>query len=272
MIHQTFHTKWDDTEKKTNQEEQSIFVDLGKKPVTQRQVNLYYYYQFIKSIIDKKEYKDAIEIGCGRGTIALYLALYERMNVICNDVEEKAIDIAKQNFSLHKQKATFIVGDAAKLPIPDQSVDVAVSIGLLEHLENYQQILQEQYRILRPGGVMISLNIPKKYSVQKLNNIYRFFLKLFHVPFPLKKDYFRNSDTPEMYATAAKKENFENVFTLNVNPFPIFTPIPYTCEKYIAAIYRMLLKIRSFFLSYPMKTNYFFSQAHFLVGFKKKNI
>ena len=274
--HQTFDSKWtnitSETAARKKDEEFSIFVPPGKKPVTQRQFNLFNYYEFIKNVVANRDYRNAIEIGCGRGTIALYMALYEKLSVICNDSEKSAIELARRNFDYYgaKNSAEFMISDAATISLSDNSVDISASIGLLEHLEDYRPILREQLRILRPGGVLISLNIPKKNSVQNLNKIYRKIIGLLMPSKPLKPDYYRNKDTPEEYEARAKEIGFTDVYTVNVNPFPLFTPLHPSVEPWITALYRMVLFVRRLYLHYPFKTGYGVSQAHFLVGFKKK--
>ncbi len=37
-------------------------------------------------------------------------------------------------------------------PIPDQSFDIALCINVLEHIFNYQNVISETFRILKPGG------------------------------------------------------------------------------------------------------------------------
>jgi ubiquinone/menaquinone biosynthesis C-methylase UbiE len=269
MSYQRFGDKWKQAGAGAPGEEFSIFVPKGDHPRTQRQVNLFNYYQFVHSIIKGRGYTSAIEIGCGRGTMSLYLNLYERLRVICNDADADAIALAKKNFELHQGTAEFILGDATALPIPDNSVDVAVSIGLLEHLDDYSPLLKEQFRILKPGGVMISLNIPKKISVQYLNKIYRAILHILKPSLILKADYYRNSGTPEQFAVKASQVGFQEVSTTNVNPFPLFTPLGGYAENILAVLYRAIIKIRRLYLAYPFKTTHALSQAHFLVGFKK---
>lgn len=269
MPHQTFDSKWKNISEKKKDEEFSIFVPPGKKPKTQRQFNLFNYHEFIKGVIKGRGYKDAIEIGCGRGTIALYLRIYEKLSLVCNDNEESAINLAKNNFTYFNADAKFVVSDASNLGLPDESLDMSVSIGLLEHLPNYDAILKEQFRVLKSGGVMISLNIPKKNSVQILNNLYRAVYRFFKPSYPLKPDYYRNSDMPADYIKNALSVGFKDVYTVNVNPFPLFTPLHPVLERVMTPLYRTILFLRRIYLPYPFKTSYSLSQAHFLVGFKK---
>jgi hypothetical protein len=119
------------------------------------------------------------------------------------------------------------------------------------------------------GGAMISLNIPKKFSIQSLNTVMRFIKKLFgfHTE-DIRKDYYRNILTPEDYKNAAIKAGFKNVEITHVCPFPIYTPIALSTDKKITAINKSILKIRGVFQKYPYKTNRLFAQAHFLVAYK----
>jgi len=248
--------------------EWSLFVPQGAKPRTQRQFNLYNYYRFINSVISGKNYMSAVELGCGRGTIGLFLNKYDKMKVTLVDIDAGAINLAKENLSFFGGKADYVVADAQATGLPANSVDVAVSIGLLEHIPDYRKVLLEEYRILKPGGVIINLNIPEKWSAQKFNNIYKGLLRLFFGSKKLQKDYYRNGDKPEQYLAAAAEAGFKNCSVMNVNPFTIWTPIPQWCEYPLALLYRCILWCRGFFMKEPLKTNYLFSQGHFLVGYK----
>jgi len=45
--------------------------------------------------------------------------------------------------------------DGIRLPFDDESFDVVTSWHVIEHVENVQQTLNEWYRVVRPGGVMV---------------------------------------------------------------------------------------------------------------------
>ena len=212
-----------------------------------------------------------MEIGCGRGTISLYLASYERKKMTLLDTSADAIAIAKDSFQKRGLDATYIVGDALDTKLPDESFDAIVSIGLAEHLDDVTSLFKEQYRLLRKGGVMISLNIPKKKtSIQYLNTIFRYIKKVCGTYTELvSKDYYRNEYTPEEYADFAKRVGFSDVSITHVCPFPIYTPLDMIYDKKITKVRNMYLSIRKLWMSYPYKTNKYMAQAHFLVGYKK---
>lgn len=51
-----------------------------------------------------------------------------------------------------------------QLPFADQSYDVVLSFGVLEHVPNDRESLREIYRVLRPGGLLLCYNLPGAHS------------------------------------------------------------------------------------------------------------
>jgi SAM-dependent methyltransferase len=66
--------------------------------------------------------------------------------VVCVDIEEgPGVDLVADAHDLHM--------------VADGSVDCVTSVSVLEHVRNPQKVMQEIYRILKPGGV-IYINVP----------------------------------------------------------------------------------------------------------------
>lgn len=268
MEESKFENKWRNICEGKSSEELKLFVPPGSRPKTQREINLYWHYRLFKKYLKGKNYKSGLELGCGRGTMSLYLNQYEKMDVAMLDISEDALDVARKNFGIVGAKGEFICASSDTLPLADNSFDIVYSIGLLEHLPDYKKTMAEAYRVLKPGGMMISLNIPAKWSLQVLNNGYKRILSSITGKKYSPKDYYRNSDKPKDYYMAAKSCGFKNLEIINTSPFPIFTPIPMSLDRKVASLYNFILKLRSLFMDYPMKASYIFSQAHFLVGYK----
>lgn len=267
-----FSNKWSNIRSaKTDADEKVLFVEPGNVPATQRQVIFYHEFLFVKQLLDTPAVREVVEVGCGRGTMGLFLAAYLRKAMTLLDNAPDAIEIARSEFGKRGTPAAFVVADALDTKLPRASFDACISIGLAEHFErpDLLRLYREQYRILRPGGVMISLNIPKKVSIQYLNTLYRVWKKYFgHYRENVRKDYFRSDVAPREYTAVAESVGFKNVSITHACPIPIFTPVSENNDRRLAAFYRGVLAFRGWFKEYPFKTNPLAAQEHFLVAYR----
>jgi SAM-dependent methyltransferase len=71
---------------------------------------------------------------------------------------------ARRNALAEGWPATLLRADIRELPFPDESFDVVYTMGTIEHIDEYQQALQEVQRVLRPGGRAI-VGVPHKWNV-----------------------------------------------------------------------------------------------------------
>lgn len=264
----TFDTKWNETLRKDKTEEFTAFVPMGAKPHTQRQLFLYQYYSFIRKHFGAKSPEHTLEMGCGRGTVSLYFNLYDSAEISMVDLSAAAIDLAKKNIAFHGAEGTALVSGADATPFSDKSFDLVFSIGLLEHLDDYTGIVREKYRVLRPGGMVASLNIPQKNSIQVLNSMYRYILKMCGKKTNLKEDYYRNSHSPETYKDAFIKAGFSKVEIIPMTPFPLFTPLWPWAEYVLTYVYRFLLLLRSTWMKHPFQATRLCGQSHMIIAWK----
>ena len=102
----------------------------------------------------KKEVDSVLDLGCGNGRHAVYFAR-EGFRAAGIDVSEHAIAWASDWAQREHLDIDFRVGDIANLPYPDQSFDVVVSHGVLDHVpvEIAQRAVNEVHRVLRPTGL-----------------------------------------------------------------------------------------------------------------------
>lgn len=91
-----------------------------------------------------------VDVGCSVGIITDYLAR-DFKKVIGVDVDTKALRIARRCTS--NKNVTHKLSKENKLPLRNNSVDVAIFSQIYEHAENPQKLVDEIYRILKPGGV-----------------------------------------------------------------------------------------------------------------------
>lgn len=219
-------------------------------PRTQREFFFQKYYDFFRKLGAGRQ--KVLEVGCGRCTIGQYFAR-DGKEVTCSDISDHAIAIARENFSRANLGGTMVKSDARHLPFADASFDLTVSVGLLEHLkeEDMRQCLREQYRVLKPGGMLAFINVPGKFSIQT------FFQKHDH--------YHRENLRPEHYARACREAGFAAAEWFFINPFPLLET---RCEGFWTRAYQAIYRMRSLCMAYPMKSNRVVAQAHMLIAVK----
>lgn len=102
----------------------------------------------------KTEYR-IIEAGCGLGQWVMTLT-EEGYDIEGVDNSVKTIALLNKNFP--ELRISF--GDVRKLPYIDESFDIYLSHGVVEHFEEGpQEIIGEAYRILRKNGILF-LTVP----------------------------------------------------------------------------------------------------------------
>ena len=104
--------------------------------------------------------KRVLDLGCGTGYGANYLAANKADLVIGVDINQEAITYARS----HYQAANLIYlrHDCLKIGLSRAAVDVVVSFEVIEHIEDWQTYLAEIKRVLKPGGYLIGSTPNKK--------------------------------------------------------------------------------------------------------------
>lgn len=123
-----------------------------------------------------------VDIGAGEG----YLA--RRVQQLIDDrglgARLEACDLFPENFRVPEVECHGIDLHGG-LPFPDQSIDLAYSVEVLEHLEDQFGFLREVHRVLRPGGRIV-LTTPNVLSLtSRLRTLLVGFPELFG-PLPLR--------------------------------------------------------------------------------------
>ena len=95
-----------------------------------------------------------IDLGSGPGHIAIAVAQASKMQVYSLDRSEEAQKIARKNIKDAglEGRVIPISGDVAAIPLPDNSVDLAVSRGSIYFWDDLHAAFSEVARILKPGG------------------------------------------------------------------------------------------------------------------------
>lgn len=135
--------------------------------------------------MDVQKGTEALDVCTGTGDWALSLAseVGSTGNVIGLDFSENMLEVAKDKLEDAKyDHLTFVHGDAMKLPFKDNAFDY-VTIGFgLRNVPDYEQVLREMHRVIKPGGVAVCLETsqPTLIGYRQLYYFYfRFIMPLF---------------------------------------------------------------------------------------------
>lgn len=95
--------------------------------------------------------RDLLEVGCGRGGGAAYVArALGPRRVVAVDLSPAAIALCRRRFQ--QANLSFEVGDAERLPFPDGSFDAVLNVESSHCYPHLDAFLREVRRVLRPGG------------------------------------------------------------------------------------------------------------------------
>lgn len=118
--------------------------------------------------------KDILEIGVGAGTDHLQFA---RSGARCHgvDLTDEGIKTTAGRLALHGFESKLQRVNSESLPFPDHKFDTVYSWGVIHHSENPQQIIDETWRVLKPGGQFAGM-LYGRYSPHTLKMWVRFAL------------------------------------------------------------------------------------------------
>ncbi|QYM79927.1 metalloregulator ArsR/SmtB family transcription factor [Horticoccus luteus] len=111
------------------------------------------------------------DLGAGEGLISQLLA-QRAQQVWCIDNSPRMVEVgtalAKKNGLAN---LAYKLGDIENVPLPDASVDLAILSQALHHAQHPQAAVAEAYRILRPGGQILVLDL-NEHQFAKARELY----------------------------------------------------------------------------------------------------
>jgi ubiquinone/menaquinone biosynthesis C-methylase UbiE len=100
-----------------------------------------------------------LDIGCGVGYGAFWLASYGAQCVTAVDLGHVALQYAQHAYS--HPRLRYIQADALHLPFADASFDFVFSSQVIEHVSSVEQFMREMRRLLAPDGFCL-ITTPNK--------------------------------------------------------------------------------------------------------------
>jgi demethylmenaquinone methyltransferase/2-methoxy-6-polyprenyl-1,4-benzoquinol methylase len=126
-------------------------------------------------ICDIKESQTVLDLCCGTGQMINYecKAVGKNTTVIGVDFSQEMLNVGTKrlNQSLKDYKFKLIKGSILELPFEENTFDcITIAFGL-RNIQDKNKALSEMYRVLKPGGKVVCLELSKP-NIPILKNIY----------------------------------------------------------------------------------------------------
>jgi SAM-dependent methyltransferase len=155
------------------------------------------------------EHTRILEVGCGTGANACYLAKKYGCRVVGVDISEHMVSYALNRAAEMSltDHVTFMLGDAYCLEFPDEDFDVVLTVFVSQFLDP-ARAFPEFYRVLKDGGYLgvnemyKADNVPLE-ALDHVNHGERVFSELTDLPFTIR--------SPASWRSAFESARFSDV-------------------------------------------------------------
>ncbi len=114
-----------------------------------------------------------VDAGCGAAmsAIELFGSQLPMVRYLGIDVSQ-AVDVAAARFAERDMEAGFLQADISNPPLPEASVDVVFSEGVLHHTDSTEKALYAVASLLKPGGRLLFYVYRKKGPLREFSDDY----------------------------------------------------------------------------------------------------
>lgn len=125
----------------------------------------------------------AVEVGCGSARLLARVGCAAKsLQLTAVDNSENALRLAEATANKFKLQIERVRGDVRNLPLPNDTFDLMLSGGLLEHFEDPKVVLSEMVRVLKPGALFYADVVPRKFSLYRRNEAWRMLRSVWMLP------------------------------------------------------------------------------------------
>ena len=110
-----------------------------------------------------------LEVAPGPGFLSVEIAKMGRCRVSGVDISQTFVEIERANARAAGVEIDFRQGDAASLPFGDGSFDLVICTAAFKNFTCPARALGEMYRVLRPGGKALVIDLRRDASRAEIN-------------------------------------------------------------------------------------------------------
>jgi cyclopropane fatty-acyl-phospholipid synthase-like methyltransferase len=112
-------------------------------------------YESEYALLKPKDGMRLLDLGCGSGAAADYLASRRNIEVVCVTNSSVQADICRRKFAKHGGRGQVIVTDFDSLNLPSESFDAIYSLESVGYSKDLDAWLARCWRMLKPGGRLL---------------------------------------------------------------------------------------------------------------------
>lgn len=158
-------------------------------------------------LLNIEDGSNVLDICTGTGDLAFFInKINPNLNITGIDFSEKMLEIARNKQKDYQNNMKFFLADGRELPFEDDTFDI-VTIGFgLRNIENYERVISEIHRVLKPKGQILNLDFSCDKSFT--NSVFDLLTSIL-TSFTSKKNSFR-------YLISSKKEFLSSTDLINL--------------------------------------------------------
>ena len=119
--------------------------------------------------------KVVLEAGCGAGRFTE--VLLKKSAVLVSSDLSSAVEVNAENFPV-SDKHLVIQADINNMPFADESFDVVICIGVIQHTPDTEKTIEDLYKLVKKGGTLVIDHYSyDRSNYLRLARLYRFFLR-----------------------------------------------------------------------------------------------
>ncbi|HEY9804687.1 MAG TPA: bifunctional 2-polyprenyl-6-hydroxyphenol methylase/3-demethylubiquinol 3-O-methyltransferase UbiG [Leptolyngbyaceae cyanobacterium] len=122
-----------------------------------------YGFEYFSKYVPSWQGIQVLDIGCGGGLACEFLA-QQGASVYGFDLSFNSIKTAQEHARKNYLEISYNQGVAESLPFNNEQFDVILCCDVLEHVNDWHQVISEAYRVLKPRGLFLFDTINRTFK------------------------------------------------------------------------------------------------------------